>query len=756
MQAGVSHLSLTRPTAGSSARIRTYAAILTALWTLVIVGSAGWALYNNYLSSLEAARIEARSSFNKDLVYRRWVAMHGGVYVPISVDTPPNPYLSVAQRDVTTTDGQQLTLVNPAYMTRQVHELDAVTYGTRGHITSLNPIRPENAADAWETAALLAFEAGEQEVSSVETQGGVEIMRYMHVMRVEESCLSCHADQGYVLGDVRGGISVAVPMQPYWEAAHHGQAGIIFGHGLVWSIGLLAIVFSSSRILQVTRREHDYAEQLRKSARLYHQMFQEHAAVKLVVDPATGGIHDANRAATQFYGYSAAQLRALHISDLRTHPEDDEHALPDPASVASGFYSQRHRLADGRIRDIDVFSSPIDTDEGPLLHLIIVDVSTRRLAENLREQAEEELRRSNAYLESLLESQSAFVLRTDMRGRYTYVNDTMYECFRWMYPSREDMLGTPSMDTILPDDHAKTFEVVRQCSAQPGTIVQVELRKPTEDGGFFWALWDFVALTDAAGKVSEIQCIGIDTTDTRKATEREFELVLEKERHSLLATFIKHASHEFRTPLSAISSSSYLMLRARDEERRQQKAEQIETQVQRITRLVDALLLMATLESGGPDMQRPTDLNALLEGIGTAMARTLETAVSLNWQLTPDLPPVAANPHHLGDALRQIIDNAYRFTPAAGSIRLGSGTDAGQVWVEVADTGPGIDADALPHIFDTFWRQDEAHSTPGFGVGLSIAQKIIHQHGGSIEVTSQPDEGTCVRVSLPVAVPEAG
>ena len=107
-----------------------------------------------------------------------------------------------------------LTLVNPAYMTRQVHELALEQYGNRGHITSLNPLRPENRADPWETKALCAFEEGVTEVSSLEVIGDLEYFRLMRPMVTEESCLKCHADQGYRVGDIRGGISVSVLMSP--------------------------------------------------------------------------------------------------------------------------------------------------------------------------------------------------------------------------------------------------------------------------------------------------------------------------------------------------------------------------------------------------------------------------------------------------------------------------------------------------------------------------------------------------------------
>ncbi|MBW2187613.1 MAG: DUF3365 domain-containing protein, partial [Deltaproteobacteria bacterium] len=104
--------------------------------------------YNQYSVQRELAvsqaLSEARGSYDKDLVYRRWVAKRGGVYVAVSDDTPPNPYLQyLPNRDIITEQGQKLTLINPAYMTRQVYELAAQQYGLQSHITSLKPLRPQ-------------------------------------------------------------------------------------------------------------------------------------------------------------------------------------------------------------------------------------------------------------------------------------------------------------------------------------------------------------------------------------------------------------------------------------------------------------------------------------------------------------------------------------------------------------------------------------------------------------------------------------
>ncbi len=187
------------------------------VWLAIISISFVINFYHLKNTISEFALIEAKASFNKDFVYRRWSSKHGGVYVEPKEDTPPNPYLShIPDRDVVTTSGKQLTLINPAYMTRQVHELGLEQYGVKGHITSLNPIRPGNAPDEWEKKVLQILETGAQkEFSEISIINGEKYMRFMRAMVTEKSCLKCHASQGYKEGDNRGGISVSVPFALY-------------------------------------------------------------------------------------------------------------------------------------------------------------------------------------------------------------------------------------------------------------------------------------------------------------------------------------------------------------------------------------------------------------------------------------------------------------------------------------------------------------------------------------------------------------
>ena len=237
-------------------------------WTVFVGVVLLWSLLHQKNGAMEMARMQGRSTFEKDLVYRRWAAGHGGVYVPVTEKTPPNPYLShIKDRDITTPSGVALTLMNPAYMTRQVHELGAEQYGLKGHITSLNPIRPANLPDAWEKKTLETFSKDITEISSIEEMGGAAHMRVMRPLVTEKACLRCHAEQGYQEGDLRGGISVSVPMAPLWAIARRYTVMLVVGHGLLWLLGVGGIGVGAQRLRHRLSERRRTEEQIRDLAR---------------------------------------------------------------------------------------------------------------------------------------------------------------------------------------------------------------------------------------------------------------------------------------------------------------------------------------------------------------------------------------------------------------------------------------------------------------------------------------------------------
>ena len=235
-------------------QLRRFTYVAAFLWTACILMILGWDLWHFQASVRELARSQAIAGYDRDILFRRWSAKLGGVYAKTSEAMPPNQYLDVPERDIETPSGKKLTLINPAYMTRQVYEFSVAKSGIKGHITSLRPIRPGNAPDAWEREGLHAFEQGALEKSGVVDIDGEAHMRVIRPFFVEKSCLKCHVKQGYRVGDVRGGISIAVPMEPVRAISLPHRGKMLAGLGGLWLLGLAGIAFAGNRAARGAKR----------------------------------------------------------------------------------------------------------------------------------------------------------------------------------------------------------------------------------------------------------------------------------------------------------------------------------------------------------------------------------------------------------------------------------------------------------------------------------------------------------------------
>jgi len=231
-------------------------------WTLLLAGLLYWDLTKLTSASQNLAINEARIHFQKDKVFRYWSAIHGGFYVPISERTTPSPYLShILERDIQTPAGKKLTLMNPAWALRQMNEEYTEMFGIVGHITSLLPLRAENSPDDWETKALELFESGEKEVYEFIESGDNSSLRLMQPLITAEGCLKCHGHQGYKVGDVRGGVSVSVPLDVYLTQKQRVSKTHKISYALLWLIGFLVVINRYS-VAKKNRIEREKARML--------------------------------------------------------------------------------------------------------------------------------------------------------------------------------------------------------------------------------------------------------------------------------------------------------------------------------------------------------------------------------------------------------------------------------------------------------------------------------------------------------------
>ncbi|MBK8024102.1 MAG: PAS domain S-box protein [Chloroflexi bacterium] len=265
-------------------------------------------------------------------------------------------------------------------------------------------------------------------------------------------------------------------------------------------------------------------------------------------------------------------------------------------------------------------------------------------------------------------------------------------------------------------------------------------------------------LKDGSVLPDEVVVSFTDITERREsekalaeAQQREFEYALEKERVRLLSQFIEKASHEFRTPLAVINSLAFAMARTHEPEQRATQESKIKQQIKRMARLVDMLLHAYRLESGQtPSAEAAVALSVVIDAALDLAVQSVPFRPAIRCENVPPTVKVMANQSVLVESLRHIIDNALRFTPPDGLVTVRANVEDGQARIEIQDTGLGIAAADLPHIFETFWRQDEAHSTPGIGLGLPIARRIIMMYGGEIAATSELGKGSTFTITLPI------
>lgn len=295
--------------------------------------------------TLEVATEGARNIFRMIVLTRQWNAEHGGVYAFTTETNPVNEYLENSDRAIVLPDKRQLTLLNPAYMTRQIAELAATDphLHLRLHITSLNPIRAANSPDPWEVGALKQFEEGQKEIASIQRESEENYLRYMAPLMVKETCLHCHAKQGYRLGDVRGGISVSLQMKPIEQTMQQELRSSIVSHALSYVL-LIFISWGLIELLARRWRALDDNVALLKSTRDELVETEKMASLGRLV---AGFAHELNTPVGVAVGaISHGDDTITFLKTLLTQDEVTEHELVEKLD----FLQESHQLALANLR----------------------------------------------------------------------------------------------------------------------------------------------------------------------------------------------------------------------------------------------------------------------------------------------------------------------------------------------------------------------------------------------------------------------
>ncbi|MEI7841576.1 MAG: EAL domain-containing protein [Gallionellaceae bacterium] len=299
------------------------------------------------------------------------------MFVVPTVATPSNPYLIHPERDLVTNKGKLLTLLNPAYALRDLQAIVSKDAPMQSHITSLNPINPNNQPDIWERAALQRFEKGDKEVVEVLRGDSQDHLRMMAPLIVEQPCLTCHAAQGYQLGDIRGGISSTISLAAYYADEHDRLVVQQMLHGIIWVVGLIGgIAFY--------RRERELVnEQLFAAARLrrYKEIIGHQQDGFMDVDKE-GHVQEVNQAYAKMVGYTPEELTKMHISqlDVNDNPDAVKARIEEIAAKGGMTFETQHQHKDGRLIDIEV--STVCFQETSNLYAFCRDISERKKSDD--------------------------------------------------------------------------------------------------------------------------------------------------------------------------------------------------------------------------------------------------------------------------------------------------------------------------------------------------------------------------------------
>lgn len=703
--------------------ITRYLVIASLFWTACVVLAGMLVAISAHHLHVEHTAIRlAKTLMDRDRDIRLWASRHGGVYVPPSAQTPPNPYLTdIPNRDLTLADGRRLTLMNPAYILRELHEEFRLTWGIRSHLTSLQPIRPENSPAPWERHALESFAGGAQEHLDFTLTDGNKSLRYMQPLITEKSCLKCHARQGYKEGDIRGGISIVIPLERLLSEAREQKIAWMAALSALWLLGLAGIWLSSRRIV-VTLKARDDA---------YAELASYQDELETTIQERTRSVQEANSQLAQEVRERIKAQNALEQSHDRLqqifNSAADGLRIVDWDYNIVQFNDTFATMAGGSSQDLsgrkcyDVFSGPFcHTDKCPL-------AKARNGEEIIQEASKTNI--DGQTLECLTQS----ALFYDTEGQAMGI----LESYRDITPLKE-------------------LESKLSAEASRNAQQAVELQQKNTD-----IIRQNVELEEALVEL--------------KITQSQ---MLQSEKMATVGQLAAGVAHEINNPTGFVTSnlsslkkyveriSDFLALLQeavppeKKEEiaslRKKMKIDHISEDIHDL--IAESLagteqikkIVMSLKNFSRQDQEEygPANINDCLESTLNVVWNELKYKVTVEKEYG-DLPLTKCYAQQLNQVFMNLLVNGAQAIEAQGVITIKTWTEDNSILISISDTGSGMDEETKAHIFEPFFTSKGKDQ--GTGLGLSIAYDIItKKHHGHISVDSQPGEGSTFIIDIPV------
>ncbi|MEF8865192.1 MAG: ATP-binding protein [Salinibacter sp.] len=370
-----------------------------------------------------------------------------------------------------------------------------------------------------------------------------------------------------------------------------------------------------------------------------------------------------------------------------------------------------------------------------------------------RVEAEENLRRERDLTEAILDTSVAALVIVDADGHISFANERAGEILGDTPDALTGMryadTGTlaPLDGTELPPDEWPFRRILD--TRRPLSDERYVFRRP--DGETRSLSVNAAPLYDANDDIRQIVFSIEDITD-QVQYERELKAAKEEAERAnqLKAAFLANVTHDLRTPLSSIIGSAEMLAQSAPAEC-QDSVDRIERGSRRLRDTINSVLDLSKLEAGAV-APAPTPVDVADEVLGTAelfRPQAREQDVTLTTEVADDALRAELDPTMLHRITDNLVGNALKFTDAGGTVTLRAYADDATITIEVNDTGPGIDADFLPQLFESFSRGDNAREREGTGLGLPIAKRLTELMGGTIAVDTEQGVGTTFAVQFP-------
>ncbi|WP_437328931.1 ATP-binding protein [Sorangium sp. So ce381] len=380
-----------------------------------------------------------------------------------------------------------------------------------------------------------------------------------------------------------------------------------------------------------------------------------------------------------------------------------------------------------------------------------------------RKRAEETLRESQGMLQAIIDNSAAMVYVKDLQGRYLLSNRRFRQLFHATPESIASIIGMTDHD-LFPREQAEIFRSFDRRVLEAQEPLETEEVVPQSDG-----MHTYISvkcpLFDAEGKPYAVCAISTDITE-RKRAEEERERLLASEQAArskaeaadrMKDEFLCTLGHELRTPLTSILGWAHILLRAdkSDVARVQRGLEVIERNGMAELELVETLLDVSAILCGQVDLKRqPVSMAEVIQAVVDSVTPASEAKdVCISLSLRSTTGRVWGDRGRLEQIVRNLLSNAVKFTPAGGRVAVSLEEMGAKTQLRISDTGEGISAEFLPHVFDKFRRANSSttrwHS--GLGLGLSIVQDLARMHGGEVHAESAGEgRGAVFIVDLPL------